>query len=238
MRNKNLRNLIFTGLMVAIGIILNQFVSIYFPPSTTIIKFGIGLLPILLVSLLFGPGFGFFAAIVFDILGYMIWGVNTGPFYLGFTFNAVLYGVIPGLIIKIKPTKFPLFSTINIVFASILSLSSIILLFDIEAISSNINFSDAMRYVIVSIALIVSLLLLAFVIWKRKESEENHKLIFSFLLVHITVTIFLTPLWVSNLYFIPYLPQLPLRIAKFPVEAFLYIVLLLQLYRILKPKLS
>ncbi|MBN2540254.1 MAG: folate family ECF transporter S component [Bacilli bacterium] len=238
MRNQHLRNLIFTGLMVAIGIILNQFVSIYYPPSTTIIKFGIGYLPIILVGLLFGPIYGVLSAVAFDLIGYAIWGVNTGPFYFGFTFNAMLYGFVPGLIAKIKTSKLPIFSTINIVFTGILVVTSVFVLFNIDSISTNINFTNTMRYIIGSIALVVSLLLLAFVIWKRKESEENHRLIFSFLLVHIATTIFLTPLWVSNLYGIPYTPQLPLRIAKFPVEAFIYIVLLIQLYKILKPRLN
>ena len=50
MKNKNLQKIIFTGLMVAIGIVLSTVVSISYPPNSTIIRFGIGYLPLIIVS--------------------------------------------------------------------------------------------------------------------------------------------------------------------------------------------
>lgn len=103
MKNK-LHRLIFIGLLIAIGILLSQLLSFSYPPRTTIIKFGIGYVPLIIISILYGPKYGFVSAVLQDILGFFLFGnVN---FYFGFTLNAVLYGIVPSLIFMIKKEKF------------------------------------------------------------------------------------------------------------------------------------
>ena len=50
MNKKPVQAIVFTGLMVALGIVLSQIVSIALPnASSPIIKFGIGYLPIIMI---------------------------------------------------------------------------------------------------------------------------------------------------------------------------------------------
>ena len=117
MRNINLRNIIFAGLLVAIGIVLTSVLSISYPPNSTIIRFGIGYLPLIIISIVLGPKMGLYSALINDVVGYLVYfwihGYTSGPFYLGFTINSILYGVLPGIIYSLKIKDFKLFRFIN-----------------------------------------------------------------------------------------------------------------------------
>ncbi|MBU1144608.1 MAG: folate family ECF transporter S component [Firmicutes bacterium] len=237
-----LRNLIFTGLLVSIGILLSQLFSFYYPPSTTIVKFGIGYVPLIIISLLFGPQYGLFAGITQDIIGYFLLGSERGIFYFGFTLNAILYGVLPGIFIylkrKIKPNKFVYFNT---ALSLVLSFASIWYLFHINSLSSNANFTFIYRYILVSISLVSSLGLLFinyYFYYKKNESNEFQFIFFVVTILYFIVSIVLTPLWIYDMYSIPFFVQIPLRILKMPVEVILYTLILQRLLKVIGLQLN
>ncbi len=234
MKNKRLRNVIFTGLLVAVGIVLSQFLSIAYPPTQTIIKFGIGYLPLIIISIMFGPELGALAGITQDIVGYFLFGASTGPFFPGFTFNAILFGVVPGLIYRVKNDKFNIFKIINFSLLGILFISGIYFLFDISAISNKTDLSDAVRYIVV-VSGLVSILVISYFVWtKRKRTDEVQKIIFIVIILNLVVSILLTPTWVSILYKIPFWPQIPLRIVKLPIEIFIYSLIMIEINNLIK----
>ncbi|MCK4552212.1 MAG: folate family ECF transporter S component, partial [Tenericutes bacterium] len=246
MKNINLRNIIFAGLLVAIGIILSSLLSISYPPNSTIIRFGIGYLPLIIISIVLGPKIGFSAAIIQDILGYFIYiwifGAPSGPFYLGFTLNAILYGVVPGLIYNMKLKNRRIFNYINFVFLLLLIGLGVWGLFNvndiivaIEArITDNMSFSPLFIYLLIIVGEIGIVGTLVFVIKNRNEGDQSHRIIFSVIILQTVTALILTPIWVSNLYGIPFWPQLPIRVIKTPFEIFIYSVLLIRIIKVLK----
>jgi ECF transporter S component (folate family) len=237
-----LRNLIFTGLLVSIGVILSQFLSLYYPPSTSIIKFGIGYVPLIIISILFGPEIGIFAGFTQDIIGFFLMGSAHGPYYFGFTFSAMLYGYLPGILIRIKTkveSKNIFF--MNIFFISLFFLVSIWYLFNIDVISSSNVFNSSYRYVFITIGLVssVGLLLIAFFNQKKNKVNNDFQLIFFIVFVlYILVSVVLTPIWLWDMYEIPIWPQIPLRILKMPLEVFVYTIIIDSLLKVLKVQMN
>lgn len=241
MRNVNLRNIIFAGLLVGIGIVLTNVLSISYPPNSTIIRFGIGYLPLMLISIILGPKIGLYSALVQDVVGYIVYfwihGYTSGPFYFGFTFNSVLYGMLPGIMARIRIRKFQLFKYINIGFLLVmfgLGVWAAINVQDIIAIiesrlDSDMNFQPWIIYSMLGIGEVGVLSILIYVIKNRNESDQSHRIIFTVMILQVLVSLILTPLYLKDLYGLPYWPQLPLRIIKTPIEIFIYSVLLIRI---------
>lgn len=246
MKNKNLQKLIFAGLMVAIGIVLSSVVSISYPPNSTIIRFGIGYLPLIIVSIVLGPKIGFSSAIIQDVLGYFVYiwvfGVPSGPFFPGFTFNSILYGVVPGVLYNLKTNKNNLFTILNFALLLVLLSLGIWGLFNINEIiniienrlNEGMSFEPWVVYLMIILGEIGIVFTLLFLYKKRHEDDKAQRIIFSVIILQLLVTLVLTPLWVTILYAIPFGPQLPLRIIKTPIEIFIYSILLIRLIKIFK----
>lgn len=247
MKDKSLQKLIFAALMVAIGIVLSNFVSISYPPNSTIIRFGIGYLPLIIVSVILGPKIGFAAAIIQDILGYfvymMIYGFASGPFFPGFTFNSILYGVLPGIIANLNIKRKNLFLFMNIGLLTFLLSLGIWALVEIDFIidiiknklSVDMSFNPWIIYSMLGIGIIGILSGYVFIYIRRNEDDFSQRLIFSIIILQILVSLILTPIWVTILYSsATFLPQLPLRIIKTPLEVFVYSVLLIRLIKVFK----
>lgn len=243
MKSKKLQKIIFAGLLVAIGIVLSSVVSISYPPNSTIIRFGIGYLPLIIISIVIGPKIGFYSAIIQDILAYFVYiwvyGVPSGPFFPGFTLNSVLYGVLPGLIANLKLKKANLFVYLNFALLFILFGLGIWGLFNINGIievienrlSEDMSFSPTMIYLILIMGELGIIATAIFIFFRRKEEDIAQRIIFSVIVLQVLVALVLTPIWVSILYKIPYWPQLPLRIIKTPIEIFIYTILLVRLVK-------
>lgn len=92
------RAVVFLGLLMAMFIILNYWLSIPLTP-TIIVKFGF--LPLAFMSMLTGPFLSGIAAALGDIIGAA--SFPQGPFFFGFTVSAFVSGVIYGLILYKKP---------------------------------------------------------------------------------------------------------------------------------------
>lgn len=92
------KNLVLCGLMAALAVTLGMVASIDVGPY---IRIGFSGLPNRVVEYLFGPVAGCFFGGALDVLKYVL--KPTGPFFFGFTFNAMLAGVIYGTILYRKP---------------------------------------------------------------------------------------------------------------------------------------
>lgn len=241
MKDLKLRKTIFAALLIAIGIVLSNLVSITYPPNNAIIRFGIGYLPLIIISIILGPKIGALSAVIQDVLGYfiylMIFGVVSGPFFPGFTINAVLYGVIPGVVYHMILKDKKIFHYINYLFIlsliglgvwGLLDMQSII-----ASIDASVDFSPVFLYMMLIIGLIGLISILIFVLMKRKEVDASHRVIFSVIILQIISALILTPIWLTILYEIPFWAQLPLRIIKSPFEIFIYSILLIRVIKAL-----
>ena len=99
MEFKRLRSLTGMGLLLALSIVLSFF-TVQVTPT---IKVGVGFLVTALLGMMYGPVAGGLAAGAGDIIKFII--KPTGPFFPGYTLNAILGGVIYGLFFyKMKPS--------------------------------------------------------------------------------------------------------------------------------------
>lgn len=95
------RNMVICGFMAALAIVLNYVTSIDLGPY---IRIGFSGIPNRMVEFLFGPIIGCIFGGTLDILKFLI--KPTGSFFFGFTFDAMLAGIIYGSILYKKPVKF------------------------------------------------------------------------------------------------------------------------------------
>lgn len=95
------RNVVFCGLMAALAIVLGTVASVSIGQY---IRIGFSGLPNRMVDFLFGPVVGCLFGGMLDVLKFLI--KPTGPFFFGFTLNAMLAGLIYGSILYQKPRSF------------------------------------------------------------------------------------------------------------------------------------
>ena len=97
------RKLILAGLFVAASIILTRFFAGNITVSgITILRLSFGQVPIFLSGFLLGPLYGSLSGAIAELIGYLI-NPQGGPYFPGFTLNAAISGIIPGLFAKFKP---------------------------------------------------------------------------------------------------------------------------------------
>ena len=97
---KNLRTLVVTALLIAIAVVLGFF-SVQLTEN---LKIGFSFIANELTAMLFGPVVGGIMGGIADIIKYLL--KPTGPFFFGFTFNAILGAVIYGVMLYKKPISF------------------------------------------------------------------------------------------------------------------------------------
>ena len=96
------KNLALCGVMGALSMVLGIVASIQIGPY---IKIGFSGLPNRIVEFLFGPVIGCIFGGTMDILKFI--AKPDGPFFFGFTFDAMLAGVLYGSILYKKPVTIP-----------------------------------------------------------------------------------------------------------------------------------
>ena len=88
---KNVRSLVALSLLVALQLVLSFFRIDILPT----LRLSFAFVAIFLMGTMYGPVAAGLGAGMGDIIGYII--KPTGPYFFGFTFNAILGGVIVGL---------------------------------------------------------------------------------------------------------------------------------------------
>ena len=98
MELKVTKHMVICAFMAALAVVLSYTTSIEVGPY---IRIGFSGLPNRIVEFLFGPITGCIFGGALDVLKYII--KPTGPFFFGFTFDAMLSGIIYGSILYKKP---------------------------------------------------------------------------------------------------------------------------------------
>lgn len=237
MKKLSLKELVFVGLAVAIGVVLNQVLVIEIPPALPIIKFGLGYLTLILIGAFYGPVYGGFAGLALDLIGYFLFAAAKGiPFFPGFTLNAMLYGILPGFFFRNAKQTVRLHGVLNFAILALFLAVLSIYVFNIDFVISR-SLSDPQKTVLVAIALpsVAALGVFNAVLWKKQSEATYHpvRILSIVLMMYMLVSIFLTPLWVSIMSLdangvaaVPFLAQIPLRIVKMPLEVIAYTLLL------------
>ena len=241
MKDLRLRKTILAAILIAIGIVLSNFVSLTYPPNNAIIRFGIGYIPLIIISIILGPKIGLYSAIVQDVVGYfsylLIFGYTSGPFFPGFTLNAILFGVVPGIVHNFILKNKKIFNYINFAMLIVMICLGLFALIDmpniIASIRPGVEFQPWFLYTLLIVGELGLISIFIFVFKKRNEDEASHRIIFSVIVLQIIVALVLTPIWVSVLYKMPFWSLLPLRIVKTPIEIFIYSILLIKIIKIL-----
>ena len=96
---KKVRTITTVAMFVAISIILGAFTV----PIGNFLKIGFSSLTTVSIGYLFGPIVGSIFGAITDIVKYMM--KPTGPFFPGFTFNAIIAGIMYGSILYKKPVS-------------------------------------------------------------------------------------------------------------------------------------
>lgn len=94
---KKIKTLVMTALLMAIAVILG-FYTIQVSDS---LKIGFSFIANELTGMMFGPVVGGIMAAAADILKFLV--KPTGPFFFGFTFNALLAGMLYGMFLYKRP---------------------------------------------------------------------------------------------------------------------------------------
>ena len=94
------RVMVFCSLMAVIAIVISYTTTIEIGPY---IRIGFSGLPNRIIDYLFGPFIGGIFGGTLDVLKYLV--RPSGPFFFGFTFNAILSGTIYGILLYNKPIK-------------------------------------------------------------------------------------------------------------------------------------
>jgi len=96
---KSVSTISVAGMLVAISVVLS-FVKIVFSP---VLEISFSFLPLAAGGLLYGPVVGGVMGMLSDVLGYFV--RPNGPFFPGFTLNALISGALYGFFLYKKPVS-------------------------------------------------------------------------------------------------------------------------------------
>jgi ECF transporter S component (folate family) len=219
------RKITLAALLVSISIVLTRFFGIVIPlggfPSLSL---DLGSVPILLSGIVLGPIFGGIVGLSSDALGFFI-NPRGGVFHFGFMLNSILTGVIPGLIfifLKNKNLKFIKIGIISILYI----LGTYYFVVTRAADSTAIKLlSNTLLFIVASSIITVDY---------KIKNKQLKLVIFTVLVVEVFVFIALTPIWLYQLYELPYFISVLSRVFRAILLVPIKTVLIYQSLKILK----
>lgn len=255
MKNTKLRKLTAIAMLIAIGIVLAEVVQISYPPqSNTFIRFSLGYVTIILVGILFGPVYGLIAGAIQDILGfyvatllagYLPWVSAPGAFFIGYTLNAMLYGLIPGLLFQKNGKKADsVFAILSFILSGAMLGASVWFLVHVDTIrASYLNLTEKTVIAVLSVVVAVGMNVVNVVFWKKPlEKRPPFKMLFTLTILYMITSLVLTPIWIvyfylghfSSVTYVSFWVLLPIRIVKMPIDILLYAFVLPKVLRVSK----
>ena len=230
------KKLALTGVLTALAFVLYEYVSLPIPPtSSPLITLSFGIIPIFLIAYFCGTFYAASAAVIVDILGYFLVGASKGyAFNIGYTFNALLSGLIIGVILefkdKLNSKKGTLFIILFESVFTILTLTTFIISFkytDIGERMSNKGMKEGAELIIILFSLILNSSIVLYAIFSRNKDYDN-ALNLSLIIYMSIVSLLLTPLWISlqgrtiGFYFYLWVT----RLVTVPIEILIYSILI------------
>lgn len=232
MKQSRIQILIFTGLLVAIGVVLTYFLSITIPPTgAAIIRFGIGYVPLIFISILYGPLVGVMAGIVQDILGIFLIGapIFSYTFHPIFTLNAAIYGWLPGWLFRMKlPHARTVFFWLNNSMLLLFLVAIFVYVFNIDRIHSE-TLGETEKWVLLGLSalgVVATGLVNVIVFFRQKKVQDGTKLLFVVMALYMIVSLGITPMFLAFRDQVSYWAYLPVRILKMPIEVAIYVIIL------------
>jgi riboflavin transporter len=219
------RKITLAALLASVSIVLTRFFGIVIPlggfPSLSL---DLGSVPILLSGIVLGPIFGGIVGLTSDLVGFAI-NPRGGIFHFGFTINSILTGVIPGLIfvfLKNKNLKFTKIAIISILYILGTYYFVVIRAADSTAIKLLAN---TLLFMVASSIITVDY---------KIKNKQLKLVIFTVLIVEVFVFIALTPIWLYQLYELPYFISVLSRVFRAILLVPIKTVLIYQSLKILK----
>lgn len=235
-KNKSYFPLAATALLVAISIIFSTFV-IYIPMfGFKSVRFSMTSIPIFIAGSLFGGIYGAVAGLVSDVIGFMFTSQGA-PYHPGFTINATLVGLIPGMAFhyfKKKRSTINL-NTINLVLGILALIGTVVYInfIGIHEVSNLGSFMGIPMNIVLSVLMVIVLIaLVAIVLWLQKHFRNDNPLftidqiIFVCALNFIIVQLILTPFWIQDLYGLPIMASVLVRVFKSLIDIPLQVALI------------
>lgn len=229
-------SLVLTALLVAISIILAQF-RIYIPlfgfPS---VRFSLSEIPIFLVGAMLGGAYGAMAGFASDVISFIL--TTPGAYHFGFTLNLMLIGCIPGIIFSlIRQGKIVLpFEILNKILGGVALVGALVYIngagfTELKEAGATLSVAGIPVNVLLSLVMIILVTGLVFVIFKLKKIYAGDKgvfsidqLIFIVSINYIVVNLLLTPIWLLQLYNIPIMASVAVRIFKSLIDVPLQVI--------------
>jgi ECF transporter S component (folate family) len=191
------RKITTAAFFTSIAIILTRFFGIVVPlggyPSLSL---DFGSVPITMAGIILGPIFGGIVGFSSDMIGFFIVNNRGGVFHYGFLLNAVLTGVIPGLIYKYLKNKN--LSTLKLVLISVMYIVSAYYFLVIRS-------ADPLAIKLLSSLLLLIITAILIYYDFKLKNKQLKLVIFTVLIIEIFVYIALTPIWLYQLYELPYI---------------------------------
>ena len=231
----NLFPMAATAILVAISIVLSGLVF-YIPlfgfPS---VRFSVTGIPIFLAGSLFGGVYGAIAGFLSDIIGFMFTS-GGAPYHPGFTINSILVGLIPGIIFsQIRKKKITVsFNKINFMIGLVAAVGAVVYInfIGIHEIEELGNIMGMPTNIVLSILMIIIFIALVgltrYVQNKFGDSDSCYsidKIIFVKILNYIAIQLVCTPVWLNQLYNLPIVASVMVRVFKALIDLPLQVML-------------
>lgn len=200
------KTMVQVALLMVIAVLLGSWFKLDLPllgPNSFEIKFDT--LPIMFIGILFGPGWGFIAGFMVDMIQLLL--APTAFPFLGFTFNLVFTGVVAGITFKQpKPSNLNLYTrfTQSIVLIMLVISVGLVIFVDQFRVSGEMIQLEFWTKLLVSIGLMIVGILLVIIVEKTKDSTFSSRYMRVVILCEIVIQMILTSLWLTILFNIPF----------------------------------
>lgn len=193
------RKLALSAVLTALSIVLNEFVSIPIPPtSSPLLTLTVGMIPIMFIAYYCGIFYSSICAVVADLLGFFLIGASKGyAFNPGFTINALFGGLVFGLIMRYRDKLDGKKGTMIIVILEVAITAITIPLFSYGFVKTDLGSLYENKYylfIIDGFAILLNLAIILYSILSRKIQSSN-AIIISFIIYQYVVSLLLTPTW-------------------------------------------
>lgn len=205
-----------SAFLIAISVVLTRFLSPYLAiAGSNTLRIGLGTIPIIVSSIIFGPFYGGIVGAGSDVIGAIFF--PAGPYNPCFTISSMLQGILPYFAIKLFTGKPKLKMAITgLALASLVIVNSVFLINnDSYKISSDliINFNKTGKVVFISTLATIysSVIVISYFInrkYKDKNTKSNIKIedtFFACLINEVVINVFISSIWKMIYFDLPYL---------------------------------
>ncbi|TXT17605.1 MAG: hypothetical protein FD133_1309, partial [Erysipelotrichaceae bacterium] len=214
---------------------LSIFIPLFGFPS---LKFGFSQLPIMMAGALFGPWWGMVAGVLEDLLE-LASGTITSP-YIGFTLNKALIGIIPGVVFLLanknpKQIKYAIIGLVTLLYGT-----SILFILNTDSLTaSQVFFVLDWPVKLTLIGMTLATLPITYLIYQTLKQKTILQIQFqiwllSVIIIEILINVILTPIWLNQLYGIPFDIQVIIRSIKTSFFVVLNTLLAYSIYQSLR----